>query len=313
VKGVRSRWGEIGGANVKSPRGDSVALTQGYAAIVASMLIWGSIGIFVRQAGQDPLIAVIYRVIFASLALAVYAALRSAPGPVLWKWERRLILPFVGSGIALAANWLFFFMAIETTSVSNAVLSYYTAPVLTAIAAPLLLKEALERRTVLATALASGGVFVMLYQPGETLLSTDLIGIGYGIVAACFYATVTLTARWLRVIPAASLVFGQSVVSALILIPVALWRFGPSALAAPLPAVGLLAIVGIVHTAVALFLYFEGVRAIKVQHVGVLAYLDPVSAVLFAFLFLAEVPTGASLIGGGLVLLASALLLRPSP
>lgn len=284
-------------------------MLQGYFAIVTAMLIWGSVGVFARWAGQEPLITVTYRVIFAALSLGLLSLLSrrreaaAAPPVRVSPW----LLGF--SGVALAANWLFFFKALATTSVSNTVLSYYTAPVWVALAAPALLGERLERRTIAATAVAFAGIVIMLYQPGESLSSGDLLGIGYGLVAALFYATVTITGRRLSAVPATRLVMVQSTVAAAILLPAVLATEGPGALAASPGALGLLVVVGVVHTALALILYFQGLRSVKVQYAGVLSYLDPVSAVLFAFIFLKEVPSAASLAGGALVLGGSALLL----
>jgi len=288
-------------------------VANGYLAVVTSMLIWGSVGIFARLAGQEPLVTVTYRVLFAALAMAAAVAVQQTcarvhtpVGPPLH--NRRVLLTL--SGVALATNWLFFFKAVQATSVSNAVLSYYTAPVLVALASPLLLKERLERRTMIAMALAFGGLIVMLYQPGQVFRSADLAGIGFGLTAACFYTAVTLAARWLSDVPPAQLVLTQCLVAGPVLVLAVVLTVGLPALKVPTQSLGLLAIVGVVHTALALFLYFVGLRRVKVQHVGVLAYLDPVSAVLFAYLFLGEVPTGASLWGGALVLSGSALLLR---
>lgn len=293
---------------------------QGYLAIIASMLIWGSVGIFARKAGQDPLITVTYRVLFGGGALALLELVRlmmhRGQGAIPSGWKQWGLLLF--SGAALAINWLFYFKAVAVTSVSNAVLSYYMAPVLVAIASPVLFREPLERRTMAGTGLSVLGLFVMLYQPGQSLTRADLAGIGYGLVAACFYAMVTVTGRWLERIPATRLVLAQCTVAAAALVPAALLSAGPAgdsgltALAVSPRALALLALVGVIHTALALYLYFQGLRQVKVQHVGVLSYLDPVSAVLFAYLFLGEVPAPASLAGGALILGGSALLLRRS-
>jgi len=291
---------------------------KGYLAIVAAMLIWGSVGVVARKAGQDPLITVTYRVLFGAAALIaaqlLQRAVRQGPKSASRPKPRRGLLLF--SGAALAANWLFFFKAVDTTSVSNAVLSYFMAPVLVALASPLLLHEPLERRTIAATALSLTGIVIMLYQPGQPVRPADLLGIGYGLAAACFYAMVTICGRWLQEIPAPRLVLVQCLTAALVLVPTVLWQGAPgspgalAALAVPPQSLVLLALMGVVHTALALILYFQGLRSVKVQHVGVLAYLDPVSAILFAFLFLGEIPSPASLIGGLLVLSGSALLLR---
>lgn len=292
-------------------------MPQGYLAVIASMLIWGSVSIFARKAGQDPLVTVTYRLLVGALALGLLElwqrfAGKASPWAVPPDRSRAVHLGLLlFSGMALAANWLFFFKAVETTSVSNAVLSYYAAPVLVALAAPVLLREQLESRTIAATALAFGGVTVMLYQPGETLSGGDVAGIGYGLTAAAFYAMVTITGRWLSSMKATQLVLVQTLVASAVLLPVVLLSptLSQAMLTAPAGAIALLTVVGVVHTALALVLYFYGLRHTKVQYVGVLAYLDPVSAILFALLFLGEMPTPASLAGGAMVLTGSALLL----
>ena len=286
-------------------------MVQGYLAVLSAMLIWGSVGVFARFAGTDPLITVTFRVLFAGAALGLvglFARSTSTVQEAGSPWRRRGLMAL--SGVALAANWLFFFKALDTTSVSNTVLSYYTSPVMVAIASPFLLRERLERRTIISLALAFVGIVVMLYQPGSSLSAQDVAGIAYGLIAAAFYATVTITGRWLAGVPTARLVLVQCASAAVVLLPAVLVTEGPRALAVPAGALGLLAVVGVVHTALALFLYYRGLRSVKVQYVGVLGYLDPVSAVLFAYLFLQEVPTVASLAGGLLVLGGSALLLR---
>lgn len=292
-------------------------MAQGYLAVIASMLIWGSVGIFARKAGQDALITVTFRVLIGALALSLLELFRRLSGTARpWgvpagrsRTAHLGILLF--SGLALAANWLFFFKAVATTTVSNAVLSYYAAPVIVALTSPLLLRERLEPKTMVATALAFGGIFVMLYQPGQPLSTADLTGIGYGLTAAAFYAMVTITGRWLSDMEATRLVLVQTLVASVVLLPAVLLSPGLASamVSAPPGAIGLLTVVGVVHTALALVLYFYGLNQVKVQHVGVLAYLDPVSAILFALLFLGELPTPASLLGGLMVLCGSALLL----
>lgn len=267
---------------------------EGYAAVIAAMLIWGSVGIFARLAGQDPLITVTYRVLFGGTALAVVELVRSklqrGKRPTARSRHRWGLLVF--SGGVLAANWLFYFKAVDATTVSNAVLSYYMAPVLVALTSPLLFHEPLERRTLAAAILSVIGIFLMVYQPGQPLNPQDLAGIGYGLVAACFYAMVTISGKWLADVPATRLVLAQCTVAAFVLVPTVLLRrasgSGPvswAALAVPPHSLALLALIGVVHTALALVLYFHGLRQVKVQHAGVLSYLDPVSAILLPFSF----------------------------
>lgn len=63
----------------------------------------------------------------------------------------------------------------------------------------------------------------------------------------------------------------------------------------------------LVHTVFALYLYMDGLKKAEVKDVALLSYLDPLSAIFYAFLAFGEVPGPRTVIGGVLILLASAL------
>lgn len=273
--------------------------------IILAMLVWGSVGIFVRFAEQPAPVIVFFRVLTAWGFLLVMLAGRRKLRPA---WDSvRHQLPIVGAaGAVLALNWIFFFQAVTLTTVANAVLAYYMAPVIVTILAPFLLKERLERQTIVAVLIALTGTILM--NPIGGLHSKDFWGIASGLAAAVFYALVTMTGKKVKQVEPISLVFWQTLTATFILFPYLLWIGMPKPTVESLTIMGT---IGIVHTAFALTLYFAGLNKVKVQHVGVLGYLDPVSAILFAYLFLAEVPGWQTLIGGVLILFANLLILRP--
>lgn len=286
---------------MKTPQNDPRSMWKGYIRIVIAMLIWGSVGVFGRWTGQPSTVIVFYRVITAFVVLGVWWLVSGRAGldklRAGWKWA-------VGSGLALGLNWFFFFTAVQKTTVANAVLSYYTSPIMVTILSAVLLRERVERRTVLALSVGFGGILVMMAGPGSGLTPDDLLGIGAGLSAAFFYALLTISGKWID-LPAHFLVLVQTGVSVLIFAPYVIHR--------PLPewsAMVLLILIGVVHTALALTLYFEGVKAVKVQHVGILGYLDPLSAIGFALLFLGEVPGISAVAGGALILYSSYVILR---
>lgn len=274
---------------------------KGYIWIMTAMVIWGSVGIFGRWTGQPSAVIVFYRVITAFAVLGGWWAVKGCIGLekliASWKWA-------VGSGLALGLNWFFFFTAVQKTTVANAVLSYYTSPILVALLSPLLLRERVERKTALALTVGFGGVLLMMAGPGAQLSANDLLGIGAGFGAAFFYALLTISGKWID-LPAQLLVLIQTGVSALI--------FAPYVIRRPLPGwpeMALLLMIGVIHTALALTMYFAGVKLVKVQQVGILGYLDPLSAIGFALIFLGEVPGWRAVAGGALILLSSYLIIR---
>lgn len=279
-----------------------------YLAVITALIIWGSVGVISRYLPLPSLLIVTYRVLFGAAALGlVVVASRPASGAGARPTQGRWLL-ILASGLCLALNWLFFFQAIATTQVVNAVLAYYTAPIWVAATAPFLFRERMEGRTLVAAGIAAAGLFLVLSGPGTHLTAGDLAGIGWGLLAALFYAGVTLLGRLLKELSPVHLVLWQCLSAAALLLPVLLITAGAGALRLdPLPLL-LLIILGLLHTAGALVLYFWGLAAVKVQHLAVLSYLDPVAAILFAFLFLGERPTPTAFVGGLLILGASLLL-----
>jgi RarD protein len=88
----------------------------------------------------------------------------------------------VASGIVLSLNWLFFFQAIENTSVANATLSYYTSPALVVLLSILFLKERLNMRGAISLSLGVLGIFIMILGPNKDIDSEGITGIIYGLI-----------------------------------------------------------------------------------------------------------------------------------
>jgi DME family drug/metabolite transporter len=72
-------------------------------------------------------------------------------------------------------------------------------------------------------------------------------------------------------------------------------------------------LVGVVFTALSGFLYITLLRRVTAQAVGVLAYLEPVSAALLAWAILGEPLTAPVLVGGALVVAAGVLVVVAEP
>ena len=52
----------------------------------------------------------------------------------------------------------------------------------------------------------------------------------------------------------------------------------------------------------------DGLHYIRVQHAGIIAYVEPVSAPLYALVFLSQVPSGWTIAGGALIVAAGILV-----
>jgi len=265
------------------------------------MFIWGSIGLFVRWIPYPSELIVFYRVSFAFLFLLLISVYKGDL-KVSFQVNNRYVVIF--SGIVLALNWIFFFQAIKNTSIANATLSYYTSPALVVLLSILFLKERLSIRGIISLALGISGIFIMILSSNNNLVLEGIIGVGYGVIAAFCYALFTLLSKQINGISARDLTLLQTGISMIMLFPFVLEGELPN-----LKSFFLLAVIGIIHTALALMLYLKGLRMSKVQDVGILSYLDPLSAIIFAIVFLGEIPTFSTFIGGAFILISSYLII----
>lgn len=276
--------------------------SSGHLLVLAAMLIWGSVGIFVRLADQPAATIVFVRVATAFLVIGLYMLI-SGQEFSLGNHKKMAIL----SGVAISLNWLFFFKSIQTTTIGNAVLTYYFSPIFSILWARLFLGEKLEHRAAWALLLAAGGIGLMVSNYEFSLTSADFVGIMYGLAGALFYSLVVVMAKGIPGISANNLVLVQMAVSSLIFLPMVVTN--PPVLSTV--SVAAMLTMGIVHSALALGIYFTGLKRVKVQHASILSYIDPVSAIVYAFICFQETPTLYTAVGGLCILIASFIIIKP--
>ncbi len=275
-------------------------MNRGKAQIALAMLIWGSVGIFGRLSGLSGLGVAFSRVSLGAVVLLPILGLRGKLGNALGELRKR---PYhmLALGTALALNWVFLFTAFNHTTIANAVLVYYTAPVLATLISWRFLHERLDAGKVLSLAIAFTGLLLIASSQRISLSDRDFIGIVFAFLGALFYALILNLGRFLRGVDGESLTFLQLAIASAVLIPfVVLENVGS-------PVWWTIAVLVLVHTVLALYLYMDGLKKVEVKDAALLSYLDPLSAIVYAFLVFGEVPGVRTVIGGALILLASAL------
>ncbi|WP_297534500.1 DMT family transporter [Thermococcus sp.] len=275
-------------------------MNRGKAQIAIAMLIWGSVGIFGRLSGLSGLGVAFARVSLGTLVLLPIlnfkGKLRNAMGELRKRPYHMLAL-----GTALALNWVFLFTAFNYTTIANAVLVYYTAPVLATLISWRFLDERLDTGKVLSLAVAFTGLLIIASSQRISLSDRDFIGIVFAFLGALFYALIPNLGRFLRGVDGESLTFLQLAVASVVLIPFAALENVGS------PVWWAIAVLVLLHTVLALYLYMDGLKKVEVKDAALLSYLDPLSAIVYAFFVFGEVPGVRTVIGGALILLASAI------
>lgn len=272
---------------------------SGYLAIASAVLIWGSWGLLVRWAGVSAVAVSLLSTFFAWCFLTLAWGVRS--GPEIRPGPGKNLFLFLFLGIAVALNNVLYFRAFIHTTVANAVLSHYLAPILVFFLAPLLIRERIESRGFVSLLLSLVGLYLIIRGPGLIITDRDLTGILFGTGSAVFFAFQIIAVRYLAPnFSALKLTWYTNLGASLVLFPASY----PDILLVPGRILLLIAGMGVFLSGLAPILYVHGLKTVPAHHAAVLSYLEPVGGIFLAFLFLSESPGATTLAGGALILSA---------
>ena len=267
--------------------------------LIASMSIFGTLGIFVRNIPVSSGELALYRAVLAVLLISVFLLITKQKIPFAnMKKELPLLL---ASGVAIGINWILLFEAYKYTTVSVATLSYYFAPVIVTLVCPILFKEKLTKKQFICFFMSTVGL-VLITGLGEVGGGKDFIGILFGLGAAAFYATVILLNKFIRNVEGIHRTLLQFIAAVVTLVPYVLLTGGVTL--GGLNGFGWanLLIVGFIHTGVTYCMYFSSLKELPGQKAAILSYIDPLVAVLISVTILGESMTLWQVIGGMLIL-----------
>jgi len=263
---------------------------RGLIEMIIATFLWGSTPLMSIYSHLPSGVFVFFRVLFA-FPFLLYFSYKKAKSELF----KPPFLPLIFSGIALGVNWIFFFMAFNYADVASVVTIYYTGPIISLILAVIFLKEKINIYIILGIVLAFLGVIISIgginFQKG--ILIAILAGVSYGLlgflskIATLYHRPIVVT-TW------------QVFISIFITLPFLFFQEFEITLKGLIFAF----ITGTIHTALALFLWYDALNYIKVSIASILQYLDIVFSIILAYIFLNEIPTTNKIVGAFLIVVA---------
>ena len=269
----------------------------GYLQIASAALIWGTYGLFVRALDYSPEYILFFRFLFGLIGLLIVTAVKNGlstlkPSLSYWKW---MLVPAFLTGF----SWLCYTYALNYTSVASAAFLIYTAPVFTVIFAPLILKEKLEARTVVALIISLLGTASIIGYGSLLGAGSHLAGDMIALLGGISYG---LLALFIKKAPASILGMPSNIIVsgyiALALLPFII----TSSTQFSWKGILILLTLGLFQQTFGATLFHLGLRTVKAQHASILTYVEPLAATMMAALFLHEAITPGSLLGGVLII-----------
>lgn len=269
--------------------------------MVGATLLWSTAGVVTRHLHQqDGWLLVFWRSGFAALGVAAWMLWRHGAAATMSQLRRASPMLWV-SALCWAVMFTAFMIALTLTSVAQTLVADSLSPLVAALLGWAALRHPLPRRTWIAIAVATAGMFAMVLHDvrfgGET--GTQLAG----LLVACLVPLAAAT-NWVSLrhagahVPMQPAVFIGAGLSALF---AAAWAW--------LPAVDLhdlfwLAMLGVFQLAVPGLLAVWAAQRLAPAEVGLLGLLETVFGILWAWAGAGERPAAWTL-GGGLLILGA--------
>ena len=252
--------------------------------MILSMVIFGTIGIFVNYIGLTSGIIASFRGVAGAVVILVVMLLTGRK--VNFNAVKKELPVLLASGAAIGFNWILLFESYRFTGIPVATVCYYTAPIIV-VASKFVFKEKLKPKQIICVLVALIGVALVsgVFQSDSSKITGVLCGLG----AAFFYAYVMIMNKFIGEVESYERTVIQLASAGVVVLPYALFTMGDTSINHK--SAILLLIVGIVHTGFAYLLYFGAMKKLKNQTIAILSYIDPASAIILSSIVFVQLPT----------------------
>lgn len=250
--------------------------------------------------GAGPVSVAVMRTVIGALALLAFA--RNAPAPSATVLRRHWWI----AGAGMAGYAVAFFASVRLTGVAiGTVVALGSAPLFAGALGALVWRHVPDRRWLVTTTFAIGGVAMIVTQ-GDTG-AVDVAGIALAAVAGLSYAIFAISSKTIvGAQPSGARAMARVfLVAALLLMPAAFfvdlgWVLTPA-------GASMAMWLGVVTVAVAYWAYATGLRHLQPADTTALTLVEPVVATVLAATILGERPSTVAWIGIVVVIVSLAL------
>jgi drug/metabolite transporter (DMT)-like permease len=252
---------------------------DGQWLMIIGGILLGTIGIFVQEANQHPLVTVWFRCLFGALALLLFLFIRGRQKELVL--NRRGYRIAIITGVLMVSNWALFFAAISKTSIAVATVVFHIQPFWVILFGIIFLREVVSRVKITATLIALLGLTLATGLFSDSLSANAMgeeyaIGILFCLGGSLSYAAVTVIAKTERQVTTFALAWWQCVLGVVIL------AWTPHIFGWPQQASSWawLAGLGVFHTGLAYVILFAGMARLSLGNIALLQFVYPLTAVV---------------------------------
>jgi drug/metabolite transporter (DMT)-like permease len=258
----------------------------GILSIVVAALLWSTGGIGIKGVADAPLKVTFYRSVFAAITLFIIFRkdVRVRPSPA-----------FLTAIVCYGACLTSFVVATKWTTAANAIFLQYAGVIWVLLLSPVVLREPMRRRDVIAIAVALAGMALFFVGKFET---RGMAGNLMALMSSVFFAGLILALRREHNASRAAVAWGN------VFIAVVLFPFVMHDLALTPKSLLAFLFLGIFQIGLAYAFFVKGLQYVTATQASLTGMLEPVANPIWVALFLGERPSLYAVAGAIVVLMA---------
>ena len=241
-----------------------------------------------------PEISIFWRALISMILLGLYVKITKLDLRIKSLQDFNAV--FLGGGL-MGIHWVTYFYSLLYSNVAVALLTLHTFPAMTSILEPLILKTRFKIYQLFLAMLVMLGIY--LISPEFKLDDDTTLAVIFGLISALAYALRNIYTR--KVVSGYNgsvMMFFQLAVTSFVLLPMLFFK-DSTAFVHDIPyLMGLV----VISTSMGHTLLVHYLKKFSAVTVGLMSAIIPVYGILWAFIFLGEVPAYMTIIGGLLIL-----------
>ena len=275
-----------GHGSMSVPASTVPGAASGRLLIVGAAFLWSLAGVFIKFLDLPPLTIVFYRSFFAALVFTPFLRRKD------WRIDRPILISVISYTAAIST----FVTANKLTTAANAIVLQYTAPLFVFLFSGIVLGEKISRLNGFTLAASMIGVaIIFLGSAGQP----EMAGVLLALLSGVLFAAYMINLRSTQAVSPVYLTWINNVVCALLLLLVVKSQLGLTSM-----QLGIVAVMGAVQLGVPYFLFSKGLQTVPLQEASLIALIEPVLNPLWVALIVGEIPSFATIAGGGMILSA---------
>ena len=273
---------------------------SGVLLVLAAGICWSSMGLGIRHIEVANVWQILFFRSIALTPLLLFVLTLRARGNPLPIIQKAGLAGGVG-GISLVFAFSGGILAVQTTSVANAMFLFAAAPFFAAVLGWLVLKEHVRNATWISMMAALVGIVIMVW---EGISIGRIIGNVAALISALGFAIFTISLRWKKLEDMLPTVFLAGLFA--IIIAGALCLIKGYGLDVPKRDILIALVLGVFQVGAGLILYTLGSKVVPSAELALLSMTEVVFGPFWVWLFLGETAGVYTLLGGMILLIAIA-------